>query len=58
MSDRINTLPWQPWSLNDLNEPKPVLEPLPQPVEITDGALLDDSKLGRLCRRFGIGCRM
>lgn len=43
MSDRINTLPWQPWSLNDLNEPKPVLEPLPQPVEITDSAALDDS---------------
>lgn len=43
MSDRINTLPWQPWSLNDLNEPKPVLDPLPLPVEITDGASLDDS---------------
>jgi flagellar assembly protein FliH len=43
MSDRINTLPWQPWSLSDLNEPKPVLDPLPLPVEITDGAPLDDS---------------
>lgn len=27
MSDRLNTLPWQPWSLNDLADPKPVLEP-------------------------------
>lgn len=25
-------------------------------VELTDGALLDESMLGRLCRRFGIGC--
>lgn len=24
MSDRLNTLPWQPWSPNDLAEPKPV----------------------------------
>jgi flagellar assembly protein FliH len=32
MSDRINTLPWQPWSLNDLTEPKAVVEPLPVPV--------------------------
>ena len=31
MSDRINTLPWQPWSLNDLGEQKPAfdLPPLP-----------------------------
>ena len=29
MSDRINTLPWQPWSLNDLGEQKPAVE-LPQ----------------------------
>lgn len=29
MSDRINTLPWQPWSLNDLGEQKPAIE-LPQ----------------------------
>lgn len=42
MSDRINTLPWQPWSLNDLNEPKPELEPLPLPVVETYG-VLDDS---------------
>ncbi|CAI1531863.1 flagellar assembly protein FliH [Serratia fonticola] len=27
MSDRLNTLPWQPWSLNDLADPKPVPEP-------------------------------
>lgn len=27
-------------------------------VDITDGALLDDSMLGRLCRKFGIGCRI
>ncbi|WP_099064631.1 flagellar assembly protein FliH [Serratia sp. BW106] len=43
MSDRINTLPWQPWSLNDLNEPKPELEPLPLPVVETYGVPLDDS---------------
>nr|MCD4630381.1 flagellar assembly protein FliH [Proteus mirabilis] len=29
MSDRINTLPWQPWSLSDLGEQKPAIE-LPQ----------------------------
>lgn len=27
-------------------------------VELTSGAQMDDSKLGRLCRRFGIGCRI
>lgn len=27
MSDSLNTLPWQPWSLNDLADPKPVLAP-------------------------------
>ncbi|CAI0722663.1 flagellar assembly protein H [Serratia proteamaculans] len=43
MSDRINTLPWQPWSLNDLNEPKPELAPLPLPVVETYGVPLDDS---------------
>ncbi|HIE1063062.1 TPA: flagellar assembly protein FliH [Serratia marcescens] len=31
MSDRINTLPWQPWSLNDLGEQKPAFEPPPLP---------------------------
>lgn len=37
MSDRINTLPWQPWSLNDLGEQKPALElpPLPD-LELDD----------------------
>ncbi|WP_448665855.1 flagellar assembly protein FliH [Serratia plymuthica] len=41
MSDRINTLPWQPWSLNDLLEPKPPIEPL-LPIE-TDTLSPDDS---------------
>jgi flagellar assembly protein FliH len=27
MSDRLNALPWQPWSPNNLAEPKPLLEP-------------------------------
>lgn len=27
-------------------------------IEVTSGALMDDSKLGKLCRRFGIGCRV
>lgn len=27
-------------------------------VEVSEGALLDDSTLGRFCRRFGIGCRI
>lgn len=42
MSDRINTLPWQPWSPNDLAEPKPELlaaEDLP----LVDVVPLDDS---------------
>ncbi|HHQ4309534.1 TPA: flagellar assembly protein FliH [Serratia fonticola] len=34
MSDRLNTLPWQPWSLNDLADPKPVLEPEAPPEVI------------------------
>ncbi|AYM90852.1 MULTISPECIES: flagellar assembly protein FliH [Serratia] len=34
MSDRLNTLPWQPWSLNDLADPKPVLEPESPPEVI------------------------
>lgn len=34
MSDRLNTLPWQPWSLNDLADPKPVLEPEARPEVI------------------------
>jgi flagellar assembly protein FliH len=43
MSDRINTLPWQPWSLNDLTEPKAVVEPLPLPPVESFGTPLDDS---------------
>lgn len=35
MSDRLNTLPWQPWSPNDLAEPKPVLTPEIPPEVIT-----------------------
>lgn len=27
-------------------------------IEVTSGAMLDDSMMGRLCRRFGIGCRI
>ncbi|UAN44043.1 flagellar assembly protein FliH [Serratia sp. JSRIV001] len=34
MSDRLNTLPWQPWALNDLADPKPVLEPESPPEVI------------------------
>ncbi|WP_447879628.1 flagellar assembly protein FliH [Serratia fonticola] len=34
MSDRLNTLPWQPWLLNDLADPKPVLEPESPPEVI------------------------
>lgn len=34
MSDRLDTLPWQPWSLNDLAEPKPVLLPESPPEAI------------------------
>ncbi|MEX2977786.1 flagellar assembly protein FliH [Serratia fonticola] len=34
MSDRLNTLPWQPWSLNDLADPKPALEPESPPEVI------------------------
>lgn len=29
MSDRIDTLPWQPWSLDDLSEQGSIIEPLP-----------------------------
>lgn len=43
MSDRINTLPWQPWSLNDLTEPKAVVEPLPLPPVESFGTPLDDT---------------
>ncbi|QGH63192.1 flagellar assembly protein FliH [Serratia proteamaculans] len=43
MSDRINTLPWQPWSLNDLTEPKAVVEPLPLPPEESFGTPLDNT---------------
>ena len=35
MSDRLNTLPWQPWALNDLAEPKPVPAPEIPPEVIT-----------------------
>ncbi|HGM5489931.1 TPA: flagellar assembly protein FliH [Serratia fonticola] len=35
MSDRLNTLPWQPWSPNDLAEPKPVPAPEIPPEVIT-----------------------
>ncbi|WP_431221970.1 flagellar assembly protein FliH [Serratia sp. L9] len=41
MSDRINTLPWQPWSPNDLADPKPLLEPESLPV--VEMVPLDDS---------------
>ncbi|UAN49473.1 flagellar assembly protein FliH [Serratia sp. JSRIV002] len=34
MSDRLNTLPWQPWALSDLADPKPVLEPESPPEVI------------------------
>jgi flagellar assembly protein FliH len=34
MSDRLNTLPWLPWSPNDLADPKPVLEPESPPEVI------------------------
>ena len=27
MSDRINSMPWQPWSLNDLGDAAPAFEP-------------------------------
>ncbi len=43
MSDRINALPWQPWSLKDLTEPKAVVEPLPLPPVESFGTPLDDS---------------
>lgn len=42
MSDRINTLPWQPWSPNDLADPKPApLQLEEQPV--VEMVPLDDS---------------
>lgn len=41
MSDRINALPWQPWSLNDLADPKPIVEA--DELPIVEEIPLDDS---------------
>ncbi len=41
MSDRINTLPWQPWSPNDLAEPKPEL--VEETLPVVEMVPLDDS---------------
>ncbi|CAI2424151.1 flagellar assembly protein H [Serratia ficaria] len=41
MSERINALPWQPWSLNDLAEKPPAFEP-PPPVAASDAAPQDE----------------
>lgn len=41
MSDRINTLPWQPWSPNDLADPKPI--EVPEEPVVVEKVPLDDS---------------